>query len=105
MEVTAHRSLVGGLRGARSFRLRRHDCLPSFANKQITGEGDDVAGKINEQNSAEADRVVDKADHGTGNEPSALESSEQKAVGGDKMRFRSQLLDQRGDGGPEHPEA
>ena len=48
--------------------------------------------------------VVNESNNGPGNQPSTLDSCQQKSVGVDKLFSGSQFLNQRGDGWPEHPE-
>ncbi len=48
--------------------------------------------------------VVNEPNNGPGNQPTALDSRQQKRVGVDKLFSRRQFLNQRGNGWPEHPE-
>src|SRR5437763_17030097 len=73
---------------------RHRDCVASFADEQITSKGEHITGAINDEHSAQTDRVVDKSNHGSGNQPSALQSRNQQAIGLDEFRFRRQLLDE-----------
>src|SRR5215470_87121 len=86
-------------------RWRSHaDNVASFAHKKVAEERYDVAGKVDKQNSAQADRVVDKADHGSRYQPATLETGNQETVGVHKVRLRGKFLNEGVDGGPEHPE-
>ena len=49
--------------------------------------------------------VVHEADERAGDEPSALNAGQKKSIRLHELTFRREFLDERGDGGPEHPEA
>ena len=77
----------------------------TFAHEEIAGEGDDVRQEVDKKYAAQPDVVIDEADHGAGDEPSALEACEDEAVGVSEAGFRREFLDEGVHGGPEHPEA
>ena len=85
------------------FRGAGHD-VASAAHREIAEEGDPVRREIDEQNAAQADVVIDEPDNRAGNQPASLDAGQQKGVGIDEFFPRSQLLDEGGDGRPEHPE-
>ena len=86
------------------FRRAGHH-VAALAHSQVKQERREVSGEVNQQHSAQADVVVDESNDRSGNQPAALDSRQQKRVGVDELFSGRQLLDQRGDGGPEHPEA
>ena len=49
--------------------------------------------------------VVHEADDRAGDEPSSLNSGQEKSIRLHELAFGREFLDQRGDGRPEHPEA
>ena len=78
--------------------------MASAAHREIAEEGDPVGREIDEQNAAQADVVIDESDDRAGNQPASLDAGQQKSVGIDEFFPGSQLLDEGGDGRPEHPE-
>ena len=79
--------------------------VASSADEQIAGEREHVAGEIEKEHAAQANGVVNKSHDGAGDQPAALHSGDEKAVGLQKCGFRCEFLNQRRDCGPEHPEA
>src|SRR5579864_2833993 len=49
--------------------------------------------------------VVHEADDRAGNQPSSLHACEQESIRLHELTFGCEFLNERGDGGPEHPEA
>src|SRR5438309_881894 len=81
------------------------DYMPSFTHSEVAEERHHVGGNINQQHTAETDVVVHEAYDRAGDEPASLDAGEQERIGFYEFAFRRQLLDQRGDRWPEHPEA
>ena len=86
------------------FRRPRHH-VASLAHSKVKQKGRQVGGEINQQYAAQPDVVVHKSDDRSGDQPSALYSRQQKSIGVDELFSRCQLLNERSDGGPKHPEA
>ncbi len=81
----------------------RHD-VPAAAHKEIATERRHVAQAIDEQHTRQADAVVDESHDRTGDKPSALHAGHQERVRLHELGFRCQLLNERRDRRPEHPE-
>src|SRR6266566_905976 len=81
------------------------DNVAAFAHCEVAEKRDYVSADVNQQHSAEADLVVRESNDRSSDEPASLYSGEQKSIGVDELVSRSQFLDERSDGGPEHPEA
>ncbi len=79
--------------------------MPSLAHEQVATERHQVGAEVDEQHASEADVVIDEAHERAGHEPPTLNSCHQKAIGVDELRLGRQLLYERGDRGPEDPEA
>ena len=109
-ETVSHLSAESGecSFGGDHIRLQRrgpaHN-VPTFAHRKITQKRNHISGNINQQNSANTDVVVHKAYDRPGDQPSALYARQQERVGVHEFLTRSQFLNQRGNGRPEHPEA
>ena len=102
-----HKTFDGGLCGgdiSPQFR-RPGNHVPALAHSQVKQERYQIGREVDQQYSAQADVVIDKADNGPGDQPPSLNPRQQKGVGVDELFSRRQFLNQRSDRWPEHPEA
>ena len=77
----------------------------SLTDSEVTSQRNRVGSKINQQHATQTDVVIDKTYDRSSNQPAALHASQQEGIGVNKLRLRRELLDERRDGRPEHPEA
>src|SRR5262249_55876133 len=91
---------------ARIIRLRSRpsDCDFAFPYGEVTQKRNEVRCRVDEKDAAEMDVLVDESNQSSRDHPAALDAGKQQRIRADEFRFGSQLLNERGDGRPEHPE-
>src|SRR5271157_3413374 len=72
--------------------------MPSLAHCEITRKRNDVSAHVDQQHPTETNVFIDKSDERAGNQPSALNSRQQKCIGLDELTLGRQFLNQRRDG-------
>jgi hypothetical protein len=79
--------------------------MATFSHEGVTENRKTVRSEIDKQNSAESDVVINEADDGSGDQPSALKTRQQRGIRVREFGVGRKFLQERGDRGPEHPEA
>ncbi len=74
----------------------------TFAQKEQAIGGDEVGEAVDEENSGDADVIVDEADEGAGEEHAALHADQHGGVGSGELAWRNDFLHQCVDVGPIH---
>src|SRR6266853_3340743 len=87
-----------------NFNHPRHH-MPPLPHRQVARKGNNVSAHINEQHPTQPNVFVNKSNNSPSNQPPTLNTSEQKCIGLYELAFGRQLLNQRRDRRPEHPEA
>ena len=96
-------SLCGSNIGSQLLGMNHH--VTSFAHREVAKKRDNVGRNVNQQHAAQTDVVVHESNHRTGNQPSPLYARQQESVRMNEAILRSEFLNERGDGWPEHPES
>ena len=94
-----------GRHNIRTQLVRANYNVFALAHGEVAEKRDDVCGNVEGQNTAQANVIVDESDDCSGNQKAALYTSEKESIRLDELPLWGELLDQRRDGWPEHPEA